>query len=217
VSRRALALAGIAACVVTPLAAQLRGVELRAGAVAAVSRRNAAFNGGVGTGSGTMMGIDLVARTKWVGLEIRTLGGEFTADSGTSAAGTVANGDIRLALGPKVIAAEVGYGRRGFTGAVSTVTWSFVRVGARASMPIGGSGFTAGVVLAIYTGVARTDGGGSGSGTEIETSLTYQPPRLPGYLLLGYRREAFTAEGTGTTYPEEIGALLVGGGVRLGR
>ena len=202
-------LAGLAA----PAAAQLRGIELRAGALAALSKRNAAFDSAVGTGSGTMSGMDVTVRTKWFGAEVRVLGGEFTADSPGTAAGTIANGDIRLMAGPRSVAAEVGYGRRGFSGAISTITWSFIRIGVRASLPLGGSGLHAGVVLGLYSGVSGAGVTGKGNGKEAETSLTYAPERLPLYLTLGYRREQFTFAAA----PEELSGIVVGGGIRLGR
>lgn len=206
-------LAGLAA----PAAAQLGGVEVRAGALAALSKRNAAFGGAVGTGSGTMSGMDVSARAKWFGAAARVFGGEFTADSGNTASGKIANGDVRLMAGPRAIAAEVGYGRRGFTGALSTITWSFIRVGARSVLPLGGSGLHAGVAVGLYTGVSGAGGAGKGNGKEAETFLIYAPDRLPLYLTLGYRREQFTATAASGDRPEELSGIIVGGGIRLGR
>jgi len=216
--KRALLVTGLMALgAATAAGAQLRGIEVRAGALAALSKRNAAFGGAVGTGSGTMSGMDLTVRAKWFGAEARVFGGDFTADSGATAAGTIANGDLRLMAGPRTVAAEVGYGRRGFTGALTTITWSFIRIGARASLPLGGSGLHAGVALALYTGVSGAGGAGKGNGKEAETSLTYAPERLPLYLMFGYRREQFTATAASGDRPEELSGIVVGGGVRLGR
>lgn len=197
--------------------AQLRRTELRAGAFAALSRRSAAFSGSVGTGSGTMSGMDVTVRAKWFGGEVRLFGGEFTSDSGTAASGTIANGELRLLAGPRTIAADVGYGRRGYSGAISTITWSYIRIGVRSTLPLGGSGLHAGVSLGLYTGVTGAGGAGKGSGKEAETSLTYTPVRLPIYVTLGYRREQFTASGGSGDRPEELSGIVFGAGIRLAR
>lgn len=90
-------------------------------------------------------------------------------------------------------------------------------MGVRSSLPLGGSGFHAGVAVGIYTGVSGAGGTGKGNGKEAETTLTYAPDRLPLYLTLGYRREQFTATGGSGDRPEELSGILFGGGVRLGR
>jgi len=208
---RALALAALAACSVAgTLGAQLEG---RLGGIAALGKRNAAFAGNVSAGSGTMKGFELTARMKFGGISARMFGGDFTGDSGT---GSVANGDLRLILGPPTISAEVGLGRRSYTGGVGTISWSFLRIGARSTLAVGATDFYASAAFALYTGV-QSEAGPEGNGKEAETALLYMPARMPIYVSLGYRIEQFTSVAASDDRPEEVSGVVLGLGVRLRR
>jgi hypothetical protein len=212
--RRALIVLWLVAAA-SPAAAQLKGIEVSAGEAITIAKRNAAFDSTLGTATGTMSGFDMAFRAKWFGAEARLFGGKFAGDSGSTAGGKIANGDINLYGGPSTIALLVGYGRRGFTGAFGSTSWSFIRVGVRSDLPLGGSGLHAGVAIAIYTGVSSLGGTGKGTGKEAVTSLTYTPERIPIYVMLGYRREQFTATSGSNDRPEELSGIVFGGGVRL--
>jgi hypothetical protein len=206
---RALTLAAVAACAVgATLDAQL---EARLGGTVTMGTRNAAFAGNVGSGTGTMKGFELTARMKFGGISARMFGGEFSGDSGT---GSVANGDLRLVLGPPMFSAEVGMGRRGYTGGVGTISWSFLRIGARSTIPVGATDFYANIGFTLYTGV-KSEAGPEGNGKEAETALLYMPARMPIYVSLGYRIEQFTSVAANDDRPEEVGGIVLGLGVRL--
>lgn len=196
------------------LAAQ--SLDARMGVVGLVSRRHAVFDDAVGTASGTLAGGELIVRLPWAGVLARLFGGSFAADSGTQAVGDVHNSDLRLLLGPPVVSGDIGYGRRSFAGAIAPRRWSFVRLGARSALPLGGSGLEGQLGVAFYVGV---DGGsvGGGSGREVESRLTYTPARVPLYVGVGYRYEHFTVRDPAVDRPEEISGLLFTAGVRLRR
>ena len=102
-------------------------LEVRAGGVTLLSRRAAMFEGAVGTGSGIMPGGEFLLRLRYLGLKGRLFGGAFSADSGNEAVGRVRISDVRLLAGPRFLAAEVGYGRRAFSGALGDRSWPFAR------------------------------------------------------------------------------------------
>lgn len=202
---------------VLPPPGAAQSVDARLGVVGLVSTRHAVFDDAVGTASGTLAGGELLVRMRWVGVSARLFGGSFAADSGTAAVGDVHNGDLRLLVGPPALSGDIGYGRRSFAGAIGPRAWSFVRLGARSVIAIGGTGLDGELRVAYYVGVDGGSSGGGGSGREVETRLTYGPPRLPLYLGVGYRFEAFTVQDPAAERPEEVGGLLFTAGVRVRR
>src|SRR5262245_26330880 len=92
----------------SPAAAQLKGIEVSAGEAITIAKRNAAFDSTIGTATGTMTGFDMGFRARWFGAEVRLFGGKFAGDSGSTAGGKIANGDINLYGGPSTIAVLVG-------------------------------------------------------------------------------------------------------------
>ena len=192
-------------------------LELRAGAVTMLSQRAAMFEGGVGTGKGTMAGVELVARRRYVGLMARLFGGTFAAESGSAATGRVSMGDVRLLAGPRFLAAEIGYGRRGFTGAFGSRSWPVGRVGIRSALAIGGSGLSTDISVTYSLAMGGGDGTGQATGREAETRLIYIPPTRPIYVGLGYRHERFSMSSPSDTRPEEVSCMVLAAGVRLGR
>lgn len=213
---RAPAMLCVAAALAAPLAGQTP-LDARLGVVGTLAKRNAAFAGSVGTASGTLTGIDLFARRGFVGASLRLFGGTFSADSGTSAAGKVANGDLRISVGRPTISGVLGYGRRGFTGGLGTISWSFIQLGLRSNVPLGSTGLEASFAVSLYGGVKNIGGSGKGSGKEAITALTYLPPKGPFFITLGYRIEQFTASGGSGDRPEEVSGITFGGGFRLTR
>ena len=192
-------------------------LELRAGAVILQAQRAAMFEGGVGTGSGRMAGGELVARRRYVGLIARLYGGTFAGESGSAATGRVSMGDVRLLAGPRFLAAEIGYGRRAFTGAFGSRSWPVGRVGIRSALAIGGSGLSTDISVTYSLAMGGGDGTGQATGREAETRLIYIPPTKPIYIGLGYRHERFSMSSPSDTRPEEISSIVFAAGVRLGR
>jgi hypothetical protein len=180
-----------------------------------LSRRNATLEQQVGQSSGAMTGVELAVSWNMLGATARMFGGSFSADVGDEAVGEVSRADVDLRAGPKIIAGQIGYGIRSFTGAFGTRRWSFVRVGARSAVSLGETGLRASLAAATYLGVSSSHDTGGGSGGEAETRLTYQFPSWPLYAALGYRIERFTVEDTVYTRPEETSGVLIAVGVRL--
>jgi hypothetical protein len=110
-------------------------------------------------------------------------------------------------VGPPVVHARIGYGRRAFTGAFGTRPWSSIRVGAAAEIALGSSGLRAAASVGFNLGL----GGGNGGGREIETRLIYRPSRVPLWFTIGYGVERFTADGR----PETVAGVVLGSGVRV--
>ena len=200
---------------VSAAAAQTPGIELRGGVTGYFSRRSAMLEGQAGRGSGTMAGIELAARSKFVGGSARLFGGSFSADVGDEAVGDIGRVDLSVLAGPSYIAAKLGYALRTFTGAFGTRRWSFVRLGGQTVVPLGATGLDASVSAAVYLGVAGSHDTGKGSGRDLETRLTYTSSSLPLYVALGYRFERFVADDAGGARPEEMTGLVVVAGVRL--
>lgn len=217
-SRRLLVLGVALALTQVPLAsaaAQGEGrLELRAGGMTVLSHRAAMFEGSVGTGSGTMAGVELLARRRYVGLQARLFGGTFAADSGSEASGRISVGDVRLIAGPRFLSAELGYGRRAFSGAFGSRSWPVTRVGLRSSLTIGGSGLSTELSVTYSLALGGGDGTGQAKGREAETRLIYLPSWLPAYVGLGYRHERFTVSAMDTR-PEEVSGIVLFAGVRL--
>ena len=181
--------------------------EVRAGVVVSLAQRGATFAGAAGNGSGTMLGGELRARFGLFAGAVRLGGGEFSPDSGIAAGGDIHRADIDLMVGPPIVHARVGYGRRAFTGALGTRPWSSIRLGAASEVPLGSSGIRAAVSVGFDIGL----GEGNGGGREIETRLIYRPDRLPLWFAVGYGMERFTADGS----PETVAGVVLASGVRL--
>lgn len=190
-------------------------VELRAGGVTMLSHRAAMFEGNVGTASGIMPGGELLVRLRYGGLAARLFGGAFSADSGSEAVGRVSAADVQLLVGPRFLTADIGYGRRAFSGAFGDRSWPFARFGLRSTLAIGASGLSAEFSLAVYAGLGGGDGAGKGSGREAETHLVFTPARMPLYVGLGYRHERFTVSSPVDIRPEEVTGIVLAVGMRL--
>ena len=187
-------------------AAQERG-EVRAGVVVSLARRGATFDGGAGNGGGTLLGGEVRARFGLVAGAVRVGGGGFSPDSGLAAGGDIHRADIDLLVGPPVVHARLGYGRRVFTGAFGTRPWSSIRLGLASEVPLGSSGLRGSMTVGFNLGL----GEGNGGGREVETRLTYSPPRIPLWFAVGYGVERFTADGQ----PETVAGVVLASGVRF--
>lgn len=189
-----------------------QGVEARFGPVAYLSKRNASFDGNVGTATGTQTGIQLSSRWRFVGLEAQLLGATFSAASSTNEAlGTVSSGHVDIVFGIPTISFRIGYGSRSFTGAIGSRGWGFGRVGAQSVIPIGASGLSTEAAVAWY---ARAP---NASGREAETRLVFVPSRFPLYVGLGYRIEQFTSDGSAGIVAEESSGMSLSLGLRYTR
>jgi hypothetical protein len=195
--------------------AQDWSLEARAGGIGLLSHRSARFAGAVGTGSGTLMGVEVSLRHRYLGLAGHTFGGDFAPDSGLAAAGTIHSTSVRLQLGPRVAAAEIGYGNRAFSGSFATRHWGYLHLGARATLPIGATGLSAELGLALYAGLSGGADGGT-SGRQADTRLVYAPARLPLYVAIGYRAERFTVRDPSDARPEAVNDFLFAVGARFG-
>lgn len=194
-----------------PLQAQAEsGLVLQAGAFGMVTRRSAAFGGSVGTANAFLTGMSFGASLRHVGLSGRLFGGTYPGDS--AAGGKLANGDITLSAGWPTVAGLLGYGRRGFSGAFGSISWSFWRAGVQSDFALGSSGLHAGLSVAAYVGVSR-----GASGKEGETHLIWEPAGAPVMVMLGYRIEQFTASSGAGPVPDDVSGVVIGAGWRWSR
>ena len=195
--------------------AQLGSIDLRGGVMGYFSERSTTLDGDAGRGSGTLAGVELAARSKFVGASARLFGGSFSAEVGDEAVGDIGRIDLSVLAGPSYISGELGYALRSFTGAFGTRRWSFVRLGGQSTLPLGSTGLHASVSAAVYLGVSASHNTGNGSGRDLETRLTYTASSLPLYAALGYRFERFTADDATDTRPEEMSGVVLVVGARL--
>jgi hypothetical protein len=194
---------------VTPVIAGAQA-ELRVGLLSSPTIRNAAFGTGATQGNGTGGVFELVARLSYVGLHVRTQTADFGSQLGLS------SGDVRLLVGPQIFTAEVGGTRRVFSGPLSQVTLGLTRIGLRSTFLLGGSGLRGSIGGWALSGSTLPVGVEKVEGIEGETSLQYLLPKLPAYLQVGYRREVLNVTYTTRKGPEEVGALVLGGGILFG-
>jgi len=194
---------------------QSAGLDLRGGVTGYFSQRSAVLEGVAGRGSGTLAGIELAVRSKFMGGSARLFGGAFAADIGDEAVGEIGRADLSVVAGPTYVAAELGYALRTFTGAFGTRRWSFVRLGGQTVLPLGTTGISASVAAAVYLGVSGSHDTGKGSGRDLETRVSYTSSLIPLYVALGYRIERFIADDASETRPEEMSGLVLVAGVRV--
>jgi hypothetical protein len=203
---RFLAVASLA----LPLSLQAQS-EFRIGILAAPTTRNSAFGTSVSQNTSSAGGIfDLVARTPWIGVSLRTSNADF--GGGLS----LAAGDARLLLGPQIFTLEIGGTQRVLAGQLASAKLTLGRVGARSTFLLGGSGLRGSIGAWALSAQTKPAGVNNVSGLEGETALQYLFPSLPLYVQLGYRREVLNIEYTTKKGPEEVGALVLGGGILWG-
>jgi hypothetical protein len=209
-ARRALALALVAAPVVSPRAAVAQA-EVRFTALTAPAIRN----GVVGTTASQFTGsggtVELLLRNAVVGVHVRTFGVDLDRGLG------IANGDVRLVLGPQALSVELGGTRRAVVGQLANSQTTYSRVGLRSTFAIGGSGFRGMIGGWALNGSALPTGVREARGLEAETGLLYHFRALPLFVQLGYRAESYAVSlPQGRSAPEELGVLTLGGGLSFG-
>lgn len=193
--------------------AQSTGFQI--GGVAFASTRSTVLDGTSASASAMLPGVDLLLRLKLVGITARLTGAEFPAGASFGAL-ELGLAEAGLLLGPRVLAVEGTYRKRVFRGTLGVQDYAYSGVGARSMIPIGGTGVTAMARGSLYLDFPK-NANAPVSGGDAEASLRYSLPRIPLYVLLGYRIEQFTlAAGPGERW-ERLTGWLVGAGLRLGR
>ena len=192
-------------------AASSRG-EFRVSGFMITGDRSFDFANTVSTATGSIKGVDVLLRSKAIGIGFRSLSGTY----GTQP--HVASADARIYLFPPVFSIMVGAGRRALwsdLNATSPSQFDIGIVGVSSTMAIGGSGLRTNIAGAFYA-----PGGQSKdkvkSGLEGEASILYHLPVVPLFLQVGYRTELFTTKSGTRETPEEVRGVRIGGGLQLG-
>lgn len=211
---RAAAVAGVLAPLA--LSAQARAASVRLGGVGLIGTRNAAVGTTAGSANGLMGGVEFLARNRFAGLTVRTIDGTFTASSGAKeGTGQITVGDVRLILGPRIFSLEGGAGRRAFSDKIATRVFNYGTAGARITLPLGGSGYEAQLGGAAYLGgKVLNDSSNVLTGFHGQTALYYAIPRLPMYVMAGYRFERVTISSGLRVLPEEVSGVVLGMGLQ---
>jgi hypothetical protein len=128
--------------------------------------------------------------------------------------------DGRLELGGRTVVLELGYLLKSENdGGVLTQT-GYARAGFRTAFHFGSSGVVAEMEASYFRDPTQEKSGITGSGITGESSVLYTPPKLPFYLQLGYRRDAWAYTYTGTPVgaitAEEWSTVFLGVGFQLG-
>lgn len=193
--------------------AQAQRLEVRLGTLAHVAERSTLVLGDVRVGTGLIGGADLLLRYRMLGLRLRVHGGQLNEGDG-SLLGTAGQADVAVMLGVPLLSAEGGVARRGLAGAFGVTSFDVSHVGASSQIPIGSSGIAVRLAGGIFS---PTGSGIEAAGLNVETNLLWFVPRRPIYLVFGYRHEQFrVTEGT-EDRDEELGSILIGGGLRFTR
>lgn len=198
----------------TPALAQSSRLEAWAGAGLGAGKRNAAWSGSVGAGTGSGPYLQAGVRYRLVAIEARYVAADFTGDTGLAATGKVSSRELFASVGPAIAGFEIGFGQRAFRGAIAQRVWSYATVGGRLDVPIGSSGLMAVARLHVYAGAKESGGATTATGLAGETSLRYRLKSAPLFFLFGYRAERFTVSGTPSS-PEEMTTVIFGAGVHL--
>jgi hypothetical protein len=204
----ALALTATTALAQSPRLEGWAGVGLGAG------KRNAAWSGAVGAGTGSGPYFQAGVRYRFVAIEARYVGASFTADSALAGSGKVSSRELFASVGPALAGFEIGYGQRTFRGALAQRVWSYATVGGRLAVPVGSSGLVAVARLHVYAGAKESGGATTATGLAGETALRYRLTSAPLFFMLGYRVERFIVSGTPSS-PEEMTTVILGAGVHF--
>jgi hypothetical protein len=214
----------------TNLAAQVPGMpaavsvkkpgkgEFRVGGFMVSGERNYEYYNSVTSTKGSIRGVEVVLRGTGAGLYARSLSGTFGAQP------KVISADARVLLFPPIFTIYGGVGKRALSGIVDKV-YDFAAAGISSTVSIGGTGLrtyiSGGVLIApdkAASGAAAAKN--PSTGIETEAALYFKPPRIPLFLMAGYRTETFTAvssSGSSTIKaPEEVRGLRFGGGIQFG-
>jgi hypothetical protein len=201
------ALCGLAG-VTQPAAAQS---EVRLTALSAPAIRNGVIGTAATQFTGSGGAVELLLRGPVFGVHVRTFGVDLDRGLG------VANGDVRLVLGPQAISVELGGTRRAVVGQLANSQTTFSRIGVRSTFAIGGSGLRGMIGAWALNGSTLPVGVTEARGLEGETALLYRLPKVPVFVQFGYRAESYAVTlPQGRSAPEELGVLTFGGGLSFG-
>lgn len=185
--------------------------EVRLTALSAPAIRNGVVGATAQQLTGAGGTVELLARLAYGGLHVRTFGVDLERGVG------VANLDVRLQLGPQWLSLEAGQTRRAIVGELASSQYTMSRLGLRSTFALGGSGLRGMVGAWSLAGSTVPTGVREASGLEGESALLYHFAKLPAFVQLGYRAEAYAVTLTnGRAAPEELGVLTVGGGISFG-
>lgn len=197
------------------------GGELRISGFMINSERSLEFNDDITTKTAQIKGIDVLLRTKAIGLQIKSLSGLYEGQPNVTSA------DARILLFPPVFTVMVGAGRRALwsdLNATSPTQFDIGIAGVSSTVTIGGTGLRTNLSAAMYipvkpkatAGPQATGGTEMEKGMEGEASLIYRFPKVPFFAQVGYRTEIFTSKNGARTTPEEVRGVKIGGGLALG-
>lgn len=192
--------------------------EFRLGFSSHALRRNSALeDGSLASGSGTLRGLELIARADGLGLMARRVTGSM-AGSGHGLAGDFLIQEVRALLGARIFSVEGGLLQRTSSRLNTTTEATLWRVGARSQWTIGGSG----VVISLAAGAlfSRLEEPGSaafqGAGHDLDAQVLMQAPGgLPLYVLVGWLHQRFDDLEHATPRWEEGSGPYFGLGLRF--
>jgi hypothetical protein len=192
--------------------------EFRIGGFMVSGERNYDYYNTVSSAKGSIRGVEVLLRGSGAGLYVRSLSGTFGKQP------KVISADARILLFPPVFTIFAGVGKRGLSGLVDKV-YDFITAGVSSTVNIGGTGLRTHISGGILLAPDKSASGAAAvkqpsKGIEAEAAVFYRLPRVPFFMMVGYRAETFTGMATsGTTVtksPEEVRGLRFGGGIQFG-
>ena len=189
-------------------------VELRLEGLSLSSNRTTATATTTSPSSPSMIGAEFALRShNGGGIVLRYA-------SGTTTPTKMSLFDGRVEIGSRTVALELGYLLRSETGAGVTTTTGYARAGFRTAFHFGSSGVVAELEGSYFRDPTQEKSGVTGSGIAGESSVLYTPPKVPFFVQLGFRREAWSFTYTGTPVnpvtAEEWSTVVLGVGFQLG-
>lgn len=206
----------------SPATPRSGGGEFRVGGFMISGDRSYDFAGSVKNNPGTLQGVDVVLRARGIGLQFKSLTGEFENQPHVTSA------DARLLLFPPVFTIMVGAGRRALwsdLNADSPTQFDMAMAGISSTAVIGGSGVRTNFMVAVYAPVKQPSKGSQTAsqsstqldkGLEGEASVMWKLPKVPLFVQAGYRSEVFTSKSGTRLTPEEVRGVKLGAGVLFG-
>lgn len=199
---------------IAPANAKAKGssAEMRVTGFIINGERSYEFFNNVETETGSVNGVEVLLRTKAIGLSVRSLSGEFGNQPHVTSA------DARLLLFPQQFSIMIGAGRRALwsdLNATAPTQFDLGIAGVSSTIPIGGSGLRTNISGAVFLPAGESKDRIKG-GMEGEASVIYTLPKVPLFLQVGYRTELFTSKGSNYETPEELRGIRLGGGIQFG-
>lgn len=128
--------------------------------------------------------------------------------------------DGRLELGGRTVVLELGYLLKSENDNGVLTQTGYARAGFRTAFHFGSSGIVAELEASYFRDPTQEKSGVTGSGITGESSVLYAVPKLPFYVQLGYRRDAwaytYTAVPPNAVTAEEWSTVFFGVGFQLG-